>query len=77
MSNIIELNSETLFYLKSNDKISGVRDSGAEIDFLNFDNNSQVSIRSSGNVTISSQNLKSLCIAWLSLNYPDVLKYDK
>ena len=77
--NIIELNSETLFYIPDESSellMKGVGDSAGMIEFINSQKNRTVTVFVEGPGNISKEKFKSLCIAWLALNYPDVLNYD-
>ncbi len=73
-SNVVELNSETLFYIKHADEIVGIGDS-AGIEFIRHSNGG-TRIYSDGCGVIKNHALKNMCIAWLALNYPDALNFD-
>lgn len=75
--NVIELNSDTLYYIPSLDKQSvvGVGDSQCRVEFINVGD--QVTVHNDCvHDRTDKHRFKQLCIAWLALNYPDVLKYD-
>jgi hypothetical protein len=77
--NVVELNSETLYYIPSNSReggFDGVGDSAGMIEFVNNDEKGTLNVFSQGTGQISKEKFKSLCIAWLALNYPDVIKFD-
>ena len=71
--NVVELNSDTLFYIKGNgEDFDGVGDSESAIEFFNASGGT-VSVYQGKKVSIDRNKFKQLCIAWLALNYPDSL----
>ena len=76
MTNVIEVDCETLFYIEHHKELVGVCDKSAGIEFIS-DKFGMVHINSDGNINhLSKEKFKNLCIAWLALEYPEVLKYD-
>jgi hypothetical protein len=78
MGKVISLKSETLFYIPKTDDYGykGVGDSEGLLEFINNDDRNVVHVICDGTGEIPRINLKHLCIAWLGLNYPDVLSPD-
>ncbi len=77
-NNVLQLDSETLFYIKdenSEKKIKGVGDSAGMIEFINNDDKGVLNVFSDGRGEISKEKFKHLCVAWLALNYPETLKF--
>ena len=78
MNNVTEIDSETLFYIKGDGgQIVGVGDSCGLLEFINNDVKGTVNIYHDGVGDISKVKLQQLFIAWLALNFPDVLHYDE
>jgi len=78
MTNIIELNSETLFYITEGESIIGVGDNSANIEILNTSKSAgTVWVYTGGDIELSREKFKQLCVAWLALNYSKVLKFDE
>jgi len=76
-SNII--NIDTLFYIPHStkkDTFKGVGDSSGLVEFINREDRDFVHVFSENTEGISKVKFKELCIAWLALNYPDVLVED-
>ncbi len=72
MGKVIDIKPDSLNYVKDDKgEFIGVNDS--EIHFVNIESEKGVLI--SGGY-IEKKKFMGLCIAWLSLNYPDVIKYD-
>lgn len=73
MSNVIDFpDKDSLKYIEENDEIIGVCD-GAEI--VNLDESTV--LISAHDLCMEKTALKELMIAWLALNYPDVLNFDE
>lgn len=78
-NNVVELNSETLFYItngRGGKEIIGVGDSAGMIEFIDDKLQGVVHVCMEGSGKISKEKFKSLCIAWMAMNCPDVLKED-
>jgi len=76
VGDIVELDSETLFYIIDDDHyLKGVGDQSG-IEFADSGPGMLDVIVKNDN-GISKENFQRLCIAWLALNYPDVLKEDE
>jgi len=78
--NVVNLNSETLFYITNGmggKEIIGVGDSAGMIEFIDDKLKGVVHVCMEGSGEISKEKFKSLCIAWIAMNSPEILKEDK
>ena len=77
MGEVIEIKPDSIFYVKNfQNEIYGVGDADSGIRF-ELVRGSYVCVEGpEASELIKSDNFKQLCIAWLALNYPDVLKFD-
>jgi hypothetical protein len=78
-NNIVEINSETLFYIADDiqaGKIRGVGDSAGMIEFINNDDVGTLHVFVEGPGEISKEKFHRLCVSWLALNYPESIKFD-
>ena len=82
MGKVIEFpnHSDTLEYVYSDDEvIIGVSDAGAGVEVVCVPGSKVfINVLSGASTAFSEkENLKDLMIAWLALNYPDVIKWDE
>ena len=77
MGEVIEIKPDSIIYIKNDqNEITGVGDTDSGVEFVNA-LNGWASVYFDGEfLMVERDKFKQLCIAWLALNYPDVLKFD-
>lgn len=78
MSNVIPIKSDTLHYIPNGkDKTwIGVFDNEGHVEFRNREGGNVVDVTASKTEGINKEKFKELCIAWLAMNFPEVIKFD-
>lgn len=72
MSNVAEIDSETLSYaIVGENTIVGVVDTSGPVEFI--DGETEGTVKVSGECQISKKKFEQLCVAWLALNAPECL----
>ena len=79
MGEVVEIKPDSIVYIKNfQHEIVGVGDTESGVEFIS-DPRSITGVYTPNTkacVEVGPDNFKELCIAWLALNYPDVLKFD-
>lgn len=75
--NVIQIETDTLFYIeeKGDGVITGVGDKRYGIEIYNASNETVCVVLAKPFIA-PKHKFRDICIAWLALNYPDVLKFD-
>ena len=78
MGEVVEIKPDSIVYIYSDDnKIVGIGDTDSGVEFVNANSGwASVYFEGEDSLMVERDNFKQLCIGWLALNYPDVLKID-